>query len=162
MLLSSKSPSCKERKSYSGFRLSCIAWAIVIAGSMACSQMGRRPLPAGEKLYLPECVILQTDSPQEKSDAKAYVEALQAVALNPRIEPPAAIEKPAVPGKQLILIIPMAAARSLSSEQMQNVLRLVENGAVLVTEGITPLSEKLGFCAGKPVQVKRLQELAYP
>ena len=162
MLLSSKSLFCKERKPHSGFRLACIAWIIVIAVSLACSQMSRRPLPAGEKLYLPECVILQTDLPQENSDAKAYVEALQAVALNPRIEPPAAIEKLAVPGKHLILIVPMAAARSLSPKQMQHVLGLVENGAVLVTEGITPLSEQLGFRAGKPVRVKKLQELAHP
>src|SRR5512141_714812 len=128
MLLLSKSRACKERKPYPGSRLSCIASIIAVATSLACSQVSRRPPPAGERLYLPECVILQTDSPRENSDAKAYVEALQAVALNPRIEPPAAIEKLPVPGKHLILIIPMAAARSLAPGQMQNVLRLVENG----------------------------------
>jgi hypothetical protein len=107
-------------------------------------------------------VIIRTDSLQEDFDVKAYAEALDAVALSPRIESPAAIEKLASSEKHLILIIPMEAARSLSLQQMQHLLRLVENGAVLVTEGITPLSEKLGFRAGPPVQVRRLQELAYP
>jgi hypothetical protein len=162
MLLSSKISSGKGRKPYPQFRLSCIACIMAIAASLACSQTDRRPLPAGEKLYLPECVILQSDSPQENSDGKAYAEALEAVALSPRMESPAAIEKLAASNKHVILIIPLPAARLLSLEQMQNVLRLVENGAVLVTEGITPLSEKLGFRAGPPVEVKQLQELAYP
>jgi len=162
MLYSSRRPSHRERRRYPRPLSSIIALVILAAASFACSHVTNRPSPDGAKLYLPECVILKADSTAEDLDGKAYAEALQAVALNPRTERPDALEKLGMSGKHLVLIIPMATARTLSAQQIQKALLLVERGATLVTEGITPLSEKLGFGAGPDVQVRNLLELAHP
>jgi hypothetical protein len=141
---------------------SCVCWlAAAIAISLVCSCRGHHPSTAKARLYLPECLILRTDSPQEDLNIKAYEDALDAVALNYRIESQAAIEKLAVSQSHLILIVPMRTARSLTPAQVQSALHLVENGATLVSEGITPLSEKLGFRPAKSIAAAQLEEMAY-
>jgi YD repeat-containing protein len=114
------------------------------------------------QLYLPNCLIIQTDPVSEGPNIKAYKEVLSAVALNLRVESPAVIEKLAGIEKSLILIIPKHSAQSLSPRQIQSALSLVENGAVLVSEGISPLTKQLGFRPGKTIAVSQLEEIAYP
>jgi hypothetical protein len=134
----------------------------LIVGSPACSHPGRQPLPAKTQLYLPECVIVQTEPPREDLNLEAYENVLDAVALGWRTESPAGLENLVVSESKLILIIPMSTARTLSPSQIQSALRLVNNGAILVSEGITPLSEKLGFRPAKTTPVRQLEEVAYP
>jgi hypothetical protein len=110
---------------------------------------------------LPECVIIQAE-PHKESDIEAYKNVLNAVALGWRIETAAGLEKLGVSEKHLVLIVPIKAAQSLTSSQLISVLRLVESGAVLVTEGITPLSENLGFRPGNSIRVRHLKEVAFP
>lgn len=140
----------------------CFLFTVVIATFLAGACRDHRSSTAKARLYLPECLILRADSPQEDTDIKAYEDALDAVALSWRIEPPAGIEKLAASQSHLILIIPMRTAHSLTPRQVRSALRLVENGATLVSEGITPLSEKLGFRPGKPMPIAQLKEVAYP
>lgn len=143
-------------------RLLGLCLVTLIAGSPACSHPGRRPLPAKTRLYLPECVIIQTEALKGDLNLEAYKNALDTVALGWRLESPAGLEALAISESHLILIIPMSTARSLTPAQIQSALNLVENGAMLVSEGITPLSEKLGFRPGKTTSVRHLQEVAYP
>jgi hypothetical protein len=132
---------------------------IIIAIALSCSKANH---PAGSPLYMPECVIIKTDSPQEDPAVKAYEEVLSSVSLNWRVEPAAQIERLRPTGNHLVVIIPMNAARALAPNQIESILRLVEIGAVVVSEGNSPLSEKLGFHPGKTIPVKHLEELAYP
>jgi hypothetical protein len=133
--------------------------AIIIVTALACSKGNR---PAGSPLYMPECLIIKADSLQEDSAVKAYGEVLDSVSLNWKIEPASRIEKLRATGSHLVLVIPMRTALSLTPQQIESVLRLVEMGAVVVSEGNSPISEKLGFRPGKTVSVKHLQEIAYP
>jgi hypothetical protein len=113
-------------------------------------------------LRIPECLIIRTETLEDDSNLNAYKEVLDAVALNGRIVSPAAIEKSAHAGTQSILIIPAHSAQTLSPDQLQKIVQRVESGAILVTEGKTPLTERLGFSEGKTISVGQLEEIAYP
>ncbi len=112
--------------------------------SPACSLRQPR-LRAESRLYLPECVVIQTGSPNGDPNLEAYKSAFSAVAVYCRTESATVLDTLGLSGSHLILVIPMKTARALSPSQIDNVLHLVENGATLVSEGITPLSERMGF-----------------
>jgi hypothetical protein len=133
--------------------------AIVIAMAYSCTRSQLSVSSTG--LYLPECVILQTMQAKPDPNLEAYINVLNAVALHWRMESADWIERRTVSDSPLLLIIPIRTANSLTPAQIQGVLSLVENGAVLVSEGITPLSEKLGVRAGTPTTVRHLTETAY-
>jgi hypothetical protein len=117
---------------------------------------------AKTKTYLPDCVIIQTEHSKRDLNFEAYRNVLDTVSLKLRTESPAGLEKLAAFSSHLLLIIPMTAAESLTQSQIGSVLSLVENGAILVSEGITPLSKKLGFLPNSPIQARQFEEIAYP
>jgi hypothetical protein len=134
----------------------------VMALAAMCSCAGSRRSISQTGLYLPECVILQTAQVGTGLNIEAYKSVFRAVGLNGRTESPAGIDSLASSRSDLLLIVPLRTAHSLTATQIQHVLRLVENGAVLVTEGITPLSDKLGFQPGTPIRIRDLEEKEYP
>lgn len=134
---------------------------ILIVITPACSSVGNRPLPTRTAFNLPECIILRADPHQKESAVQTYQDALDAVALSWKIEPTSEIENIGARKRYPILILPMGTARSLTPQQIQTILRLVDNGAILVTEGLSPLSEKLGFRPGPTIPVRDLEEIAY-
>jgi hypothetical protein len=140
-------------------------WAAVtiaiIAIAMTYSCARSHPSAPKTGLYLPECVILQSTQAKPDPNIEAYKNVLNAVALNWRMESVDRIERLAISENPLLLIIPMRTANSLTPAQIQGILSLVESGAVLVSEGMTPLSEKLGVRPGKPLTIQHLRETAY-
>jgi hypothetical protein len=135
--------------------------AAMIAMALTCSCRSHRP-SAATGLYLPECVIIQGTQAKADLNIEAYQSVLNAVSLNWRTESADKIKKLEISENPLLLIITKRVASSLSSGQVQHILNLVDNGAILVSEGITPFSEKLGMRAGKPMPVRNLKETAYP
>lgn len=133
----------------------------MIAITLTCSCKSHRSSSAAG-LYLPECVIVQATQAKTDLNIEAYQNVLNAVSLNWRIEPADAIKKLTISENPLLLMVPMRTANSLTSTQIRQILSLVENGALLVSEGITPLTEKLDVRPGKPLQVRTLNETAYP
>jgi hypothetical protein len=95
-------------------------------------------------------------------DLDAYEEVMDSVSLSRRRITPSELGNIRNAPSGLILAVPGAAARSLSAQQIQNVVDAVESGAILITEQITPLSRALGFQEGKVVTVREAEELAYP
>jgi len=139
-----------------------VCMGLLIAGSLACSPMAHRSEKSGIPLQVPECLIIRTDAATDDSSINAYKEVFDAVALNSRIGPPSEMEKLVPADRQIILVIPARSAQSISQGQIQRIFRLVESGAVLVTEGHTRLTETFGFTAGKTIAVAQLEELACP
>jgi hypothetical protein len=143
-----------------------LRWAAITLTSILMTLMHSctRPHPSASKvgLYLPECVILQTTQAKPDPNFEAYKNVLNAVHLNWRLESADGIKRLAISEDPLLLIVPMRTANSLTESQIQDVVNLVDNGAVLVSEGITPLSQKLGVRQGTPVMIKHLKEAAYP
>jgi len=123
----------------------------------------------GPGLALPQAVILKGPQPGGELGLRAYANSFAAVALPWRIVQADGLEARATYNlnsptqrEELLLVVPAATARSLTAAQRQAVLDRVGRGAVLVTEGITPLSEKLGFRAASTVEVRQIVETAYP
>jgi hypothetical protein len=136
--------------------------AVILALSLSCSFKKPKHPEDAVKPRLPECVIIQAENEKRDPDVEAYKNVFNSVALKWKTEVPAAIERLSTPAGDLVLVIPLHAAKSLIQPQIDRVLSLVESGAILVSEGITPLSEKLGVQAGNSVLVQYLQETAYP
>jgi hypothetical protein len=147
----------KAKKRYLYSALPTAAFFLLM--SFAC--VGPRHPDAGANLYLPDCVLIQTDSKQDLN-LESYKNVLNAVALNWRTALPSALKELKISGSKLLLIIPMQAAKTLTQPQIEIALKLVENGALLVSEGITPLSQKFGFLPGNSIPVNKLEEAAYP
>jgi hypothetical protein len=136
--------------------------AAALMFSLSCSCIGPRHPEARTKPYLPDCVIIQSEPYKRDLNFEAYRNALDTVALKLRTEPPGGLEKLAALSNHLLLIIPMTAAESLTQSQIDSVLSMVGNGAILISEGITPLSKKLGFLPNKSIQVQQFEEIACP
>ncbi len=141
--------------------LACLLLAVLIPTGSA------QEIP----LRLPQALILRAAQPENDPNLKAYGQVFDAVALGWRIVSPAVLEAEATPvgvknGAQdkvgLILVVPAQTARVLTPMQAQWVLDLVERGATLVTEGISALSEKLGFRAASAIKVVQIEEAAFP
>jgi hypothetical protein len=135
---------------------------VMIAVAITCACTKPRSPASETGLILPECVILQTAPAKTDLNIEAYQNVLNAVALSWRMESADQIQRLAISASPMLLIIPMRTANSLTSNQIRQVVRLVENGAIMVSEGITPLSEKLGVRPGKPLQIQHLKETEYP
>jgi hypothetical protein len=137
-----------------------VVTVIAVAVTCACT---RPRMPVSKSgLFFPECVILQTASAKADLNIEAYKNVLNAVALSWRMESADQIQRLAISENPMLLVIPMRTANSLNSTQIRQVARLVENGAILISEGITPLSEKVGVRPGKPMPIQHLKETAYP
>lgn len=134
----------------------------VIALATACSSSMNKNQIGNAGMNLPECVIVKNGQSEKDPDIEAYKNVLNSVALHWEVI--SAEELPGLEpsGSRLVLILPVRTARSLTAVQIQRVASLVETGALLVSEGITPLTEKLGFHSGKTIPVQHLQEIAYP
>jgi hypothetical protein len=115
-----------------------------------------------QKPAFAQCVIFKSEAALGDPNIEAYKNALNSVGLKWRLESPAALEKISVPADDLVLVIPLKSAGSLSSADIESVLRLVGQGATLVSEGLTPLSGRLGILPGKSISVGELVEVAYP
>jgi hypothetical protein len=135
---------------------------IALALTSACSLSGHKTRTAQNRPSLPECVIVKGGQSEKDLNIEAYKNVLNAVALSWKMITPDGLETLGASGSRLVLIIPMRTAKSLTVSQILNVLSLVEKGALLVSEGVTPLAEKLEFRSGKSMPVRYLQELAYP
>ncbi len=115
-------------------------------------------------LAIPRALLVRSDQPENDLNLRAYSRIFDAVALGWQIVPASELE--AYLSRQSashppILVVPARSARSLNSTQLERVLHLVSDGAILVTEEITPLSERLGLRAGTATRVRRLREAAY-
>jgi hypothetical protein len=135
---------------------------IALALASACSLSGHKTRTTQNRLNLPECVIVRGAQSEKDLNIEAFKNVLNAVALSWKMITPDELEALGSSGNRLVLIIPLRAAKSLTASQIRNVLSLVEKGALLVSEGVTPLVEKLEFHPGKSMPVRYLQELAYP
>jgi hypothetical protein len=134
----------------------------VLAFSAACSSSADRKPLSQIRMNLPECLIVQSGPSAQDPDVEAYKNVLNAVALHWEVLSPDRLPGLETSGSRLILIVPMRTARSLTAAQIQGTVSLVERGALLISEGVTPLTEQLGFRSGKTIPVQYLQEAAYP
>jgi hypothetical protein len=128
---------------------------------LLCS-CGGLPRREQQRPALAQCVILKPDADSWDPNIEAYKSALNSVGLKWRLESAAALEKTPVRAGDLLLVIPFKSAGSLSSAHIERVLRLVELGATLVSEGLTPLSGRFGISPGKPISAGGLVEAAFP
>jgi hypothetical protein len=114
------------------------------------------------RMNMPECVIVTHGQSEKDPDVEAYKNVLHAVSLRAKVIASKELLALKPSGSRLILIIPMSTARSFTEPQIRKAAGLVEKGALLISEGITPLTEKIGFRSGKTISVQYLQEVAYP
>ncbi len=142
--------------------------ALAAALSLLAAVPARAAEAQPARLRLPQAVILRGAQPADDPNLRAYGNVFDAVALPWRNVMATALEAGPtnnlrlVDQGELLLVAPAATARSLTEAQTKAVLDRVGRGAVLVTEGITPLSEKLGFRAASAVEVRQIVETAYP
>jgi uncharacterized protein YdaL len=61
-----------------------------------------------------------------------------------------------------LLVVPAAAARRLSSDDTERIIKAVDGGIVVVTDGETPLSRALGFDIGGKVRVSHVENKLAP
>lgn len=128
-----------------------------------CAAIGELPVKAQQAgLRPPHAVVLRATQPESDANLRAYVQVFAAVALAARVAPLSELESLGVSRDKLVLVLPARTARALTAAQADQVVRLVGEGATLVSEEITPLAEKFGFQAGALTEVTQTQETAYP
>jgi hypothetical protein len=134
----------------------------VLGFASACSSSINKKQLDRNRMNLPVCVIITNGQSEKDPAIEAYKNVLNAVTLHWEVLSADKLPGLESSGSRLILILPMRTARSLTASQIQSTASLVERGALLISEGITPLTEKLGFRSGKTISVQYLQEVAYP
>ncbi len=65
-------------------------------------------------------------------------------------------------GRFSLLVVPAAAARRLSSDDIERISNAIEGGIVVVTDGETALSHALGFDIGGKVAVTHVENRLFP
>jgi hypothetical protein len=135
---------------------------VVLAFAAACSPSMNKSWISNAGMNLPECVIVENGQSEKDPDIEAYKNVLNSVALHWEVLSAERLPGLKPSGSRLILILPARTARSLTAVQIQSAESLVKKGALLISEGITPLTEKLGFHSGKTIPVQHLQETAFP
>jgi hypothetical protein len=107
-------------------------------------------------------LMLQQSKDEHDPNLDAYREVFNSVSLYPKSLSPKDLEAVRDIRPGVVLVVRSTTARTLDPAQIRHIVRIVESGAVLITEEITPLSQSFGFSAGQPVQVHNAEEIAYP
>ena len=127
-----------------------------------CSFSQRAPGAKVIPLRIPLAVVVTPESRNRDLNAQAYIRVFEALGLKARIVLPSKLRSLDSLREKLILAVPLRTASGLSAAQAASLLRLVEKGSTLISEGLTPLSERMGSRPGMPVRVSRTEELPYP
>jgi hypothetical protein len=123
-----------------------------------CTAGTTRPAPP----RLSHVRIVRGPQGQNDLDLKSYEEVFDSVSLQWELLTGRDLETIGSIDPGLVLVIPAAAARSLTGRQLRAAIRAVEAGALLVTEEINPLSLAMGFNKGPAIVTSETEELAYP
>jgi len=116
--------------------------------------------PDALRLRVPETLLVAPAGRAQDAKLRPYIAALAALGRAPRLISGGALEH-AEPA-DLMLVVPAESARMLSPRHVAALARLVERGALLLTDEVTPVSLALGVLAGASIEVSRLREQAYP
>jgi hypothetical protein len=130
---------------------------------LAGSSCKPRKIPAeGAVVRSPFAVILRGNQQEDDLNIRAYERTFAAINVTYQTGSLSYLEALPTSDVQLILVVPGRTARQLNPAQVGQIVASVECGAVLISEGITPLSQTFGFRAGKTMRVKEVKEEAYP
>ncbi|MGE5339922.1 MAG: DUF2334 domain-containing protein [Candidatus Omnitrophota bacterium] len=98
-------------------------------------------------------------SPEENFDQKSFESVLKIFGFNPEIKELGSKKKFSLSGYGL-LVVPYASAKRLMDVEINSILDFVEKGGVLITDGKTRLSSKLGMrFADRTVKIKDVKDV---
>jgi hypothetical protein len=102
-----------------------------------------------------------TASHKDSIDQQSFFTTLESIGFDVvRIAPSDFIEQPLYPNT--LLVIPNISARSLSGKTIQAIIKSMQLGLTLVTDGESPLSKAMGIKLGKDVRVVKLVDHLLP
>jgi hypothetical protein len=145
-----------RRRQWERFPVGVICLIASLSG--ACTPM----CPSTRPLRVPAALVIAPESSADESYVRAYTRVFEATGLTPRIIPPSGIGTLSSSREQLIIAVPARTGQFLSSAWADELLRLVETGATLVSEEYSLLAEKAGFRAGDRIEVSGLRESERP
>ncbi len=101
-------------------------------------------------------------NPEEKNNMKSFFSTLQVFGLNPEEIPLSKINQ-LKPGTPDLLVIPHGVALELSLRSINRVLDFIYQGGMVITDGYSPLAERIGFTfMPEEIKVRGIKETTLP
>jgi len=152
-----KSPEKKEKcfRCTSVLRIVCLCLLIFSFNHAAHSQK----LPDG----IFETVLLWNlkASGEDAIDQQSFLTTLESIGFDVVRNDPGDLMKHRL-GPNTLLIIPRTSARSLSGRSIEAIIKSLQLGLTLITDGESPLSQAMGLQLGEPVPVADLVDHLLP